>query len=80
MTRHMRDITFCWRVDKRPATLDCELNIANTNTKKSTEGLVNVETPPVTKNSHKNYSTAANNATRPARARKHPDFYVAAFN
>ncbi|XP_067940550.1 uncharacterized protein [Watersipora subatra] len=80
MTRHIRDIRFCWRSDKQPATLDCELDIHVANTNKSTEGLVNVETPPVNKNSHKNYSTAANNATRPSKARKHPDFYVAAFN
>ncbi|XP_067940533.1 uncharacterized protein [Watersipora subatra] len=37
-TRHIRDIRFCWRVDKQPATLDCELDIANTNTNESTEG------------------------------------------
>ncbi|XP_067949585.1 uncharacterized protein [Watersipora subatra] len=78
MARHIGDIRFCWRVDKQPATLDCELHIANTN--ESTEGLTNVETPPVTKDSHNNHSTAANNATRPARARKPPDFYVAGFN
>ncbi|XP_067932771.1 uncharacterized protein [Watersipora subatra] len=74
MTRHIGDLRFCWRVDKQPATLNCELDIANTNTNESTEGLINVETPPVTKDSHNNYSTAANNATRPARARKPPDF------
>ncbi|XP_067942918.1 uncharacterized protein [Watersipora subatra] len=49
MTRHIGDTRFCWRVDKQPATLDCELDIANTNTNESTEGLVNFETPLVTK-------------------------------
>ncbi|XP_067949870.1 uncharacterized protein [Watersipora subatra] len=80
MTRHIGDIRLCRRVDKQSVTLDCELDIANTNTNESTEGLINVETPPVTKDSHNNYSTATNNATRPARARKPPDFYVAGFN
>ncbi|XP_067932885.1 uncharacterized protein [Watersipora subatra] len=80
MTRHIGDTRFCWRVDKQPATLDCELDIANTNTNESTEGLINVKTSPVTRDSHNNYSTAAKNATRPARARKLPDFYVAGFN
>jgi hypothetical protein len=75
MTRHVGDIRFCWRPDKHaPSLLDCEIDISN---RLEQESVVNSEHQ--CEDNSDNVEDDDCRSSRPVRARKPPDFYVAGF-